>query len=126
MAASLLGTAAFTTLAALTPNNTLAVVAISASLFLLYVCSSTAWAMAPVAAPGHLTASLGSMQNFGGYFGGALAPIATGFIREQTGSFAPALLLGAVVGVVAAVIYLLLVGDIIPAREQRPFAVAVA
>jgi sugar phosphate permease len=118
MAASLLLTAAFTTLAAETPNDAVAVAAISVSLFLLYVCSATAWAMAPIAAPAHLTASLGSMQNFGGYLGGALAPIATGFIRQQTGSFAPALLLGAAVGVAAALIYLLLVRDIIPERTE--------
>ena len=124
MAAALLGTAAFTTLAALTPSSVLAVAAISVSLFLLYVCSSTAWAMAPVAAPAHQTASLGSMQNFGGYLGGALAPTVTGAIVQSTGTFAPALLVGAAVGVVAAALYLALVRDIIPTRAEHAIPAA--
>lgn len=51
MAASLIGTAVFTVLAADTPNDALAVGFISISLFLIYVSASAAWAMAPMAAP---------------------------------------------------------------------------
>jgi sugar phosphate permease len=114
MTASLLLTAGLTVLAALTPSNAVAVAAISASLFMLYVSSSTAWAMASVAAPANCTASIGSMQNFGGYLGGALAPMATGFIVQATGSFVPALLTGAAVALVAGVGYFLIVRDPIP------------
>ncbi len=74
MTGSLLLTALFTAWAAVTPSNAVALGCISVSLFMLYVSSSTAWAMAPVAAPANCTASIGSMQNFGGYLGGALAP----------------------------------------------------
>ncbi|MBV8525982.1 MAG: MFS transporter, partial [Acetobacteraceae bacterium] len=114
MAASLIGTAVFTVLTAQTPNNTLAVVFISISLFLIYVSTAAAWAMAPVAAPANCTASIGSMQNFGGYFGGALAPTVTGFIVQETHSFHPALLVGAAVAFCAAIIYLIVVRDPIP------------
>jgi sugar phosphate permease len=114
MTAALLLTALFTVLAALTPSNTLAVVYISICLFLLYVSSATAWAMAPIAAPANCTASIGAMQNFGGYLGGALAPMVTGFIVQATGSFVPAFLLGAAIALCAGIGYFVIVGDPIP------------
>jgi sugar phosphate permease len=114
MAVALSGTAMFTVFTALTPSGTLAVVFISVSVFLIYVSASAAWAMASIAAPANCTASIGSMQNFGGYFGGALAPTITGFIVQQTNSFEPALLVGAVIAAAAAVIYIILVRDPIP------------
>jgi sugar phosphate permease len=121
MAASLVLTALFTVLAAETASNVVSVVCISASLFLLYVSSTTAWAMAPVAAPANATASLGAMQNFGGYLGGALAPTVTGFIVQSSGRFAPAFLVGAAVALVAAIGYFLLVSAAIPSTETpRP------
>jgi sugar phosphate permease len=114
MAAALLLTAGFTVIAAETPSDTLAIVSISISLFLLYIASASAWAMASVATPPNLTASIGSMQNFGGYIGGALAPTVTGFIVRASGSFVPALLTGAAIAVVAAVLYMMLVGHAVP------------
>jgi MFS family permease len=105
MSASLLGMAACTVVAAEIPSNVGAIAAISAAMFLGYVSSTTAWAMASVAAPASYTGSLGAMQNFGGYLGGALAPAVTGLIVQATGSFVPALLVGAVIGVVSAVGY---------------------
>jgi MFS family permease len=121
MAVSLVGTAIFTVLTALTPSNTLAVIFISISLFLIYVSASAAWAMAPVAAPANCTASIGSMQNFGGYFGGALAPTVTGFIVQETSSFKPALLVGAAVAFCAALVYLVVVRGPIPPDETGHF-----
>ena len=67
------------------------------------------WALASVAAPANCTASLGSIQNFGGYLGGALAPMVTGFIVQATGSFVPALLVGAAMALAAALAYLLII-----------------
>lgn len=89
--------------------NSTAIGLISLSLFLIYVASSAAWATVPVAAPGQFTASLGSIQNFGGYLGGALAPAVTGLIVQRTGSFSQALLLSAGVSLFSAAAYLLLV-----------------
>jgi MFS family permease len=111
MALALVGVAVFTAATAVAPSNTLALVFISCALFLAYVSSSTAWAMASVAAPSNCTASIGAIQNFGGYLGGALAPLVTGFIVQATGGFAPALFVGAVVALVAAGLYTLLVGE---------------
>lgn len=105
--------------AALTPSTTLAIIFISGALFLSYICSSTAWAMAAVAAPSNCTASLGAIQNFGGYLGGALAPLVTGFIVKATGDFAPALYVGAAIAIICAILYALMVGGpIAPARGE--------
>ena len=114
MATALVATAACTVVAAITPSDTLAIACISASLFLVYVCSSSAWAMASVAAPANCTASLGAMQNFGGYIGGALAPTVTGFIVGGTGHFSLAFITGAVIALVAALGYWFLIQDPIP------------
>ena len=115
MASSLVLTALFTVVAAETPSDTLSIACISASLFLVYLCSSSAWAMASVAAPANCTASLGAMQNFGGYIGGALAPTVTGFIVQGTGHFSLAFITGAVIALVAAAGYWTLIQEPIPA-----------
>ncbi|MBE7245972.1 MAG: MFS transporter [Actinomycetospora chiangmaiensis] len=117
MAGSLVLTALCTLIAAWTPSDTLAIVCISLSLFLVYMSSSSAWAMASVAAPANCTASIGSMQNFGGYIGGALAPTVTGFIVQGTGHFGPALVTASVIAVVAAAGYWTLIQDPIPATD---------
>jgi MFS family permease len=94
-------------------SNALAIAFISASLFVIYIASSAAWATVPIAAPSQYTASLGSIQNFGGYLGGALAPVVTGLIVARTGSFSQALLLSAGLTLVAAAAYLFLVRETI-------------
>ncbi len=97
----------------LSASNTAAITFISITLFLIYIAASAAWATVPIAAPSQYTASLGSIQNFGGYLGGALAPAVTGLIVQNTGSFSQALLLSAGLSALAAVAYLLLVGETI-------------
>ena len=121
-AAALLGTALCTLLAAYTGSNLLAIVFISASLFLVYVTSTCAWALTSVAAPTNCTASLGAMQNFGGYLGGALAPTVTGLIVQATGSFVLALVVGAALGLFAALSYLFVVRDPITAARMDVLA----
>jgi sugar phosphate permease len=116
-AIALLGTAACTVAAAYVSSNTLAIVFISASLFLVYVTSTCAWALSSVAVPTNCTASIGAMQNFGGYLGGALAPTVTGLIVQSTGSFVPALVVGALIGVASAASYLFIVDQPITAMD---------
>lgn len=108
-AIALLGTAVCTVAAAHVSSNTLAIAFISVSLFLVYVTSTCAWALSSVAVPTNCTASIGAVQNFGGYLGGALAPTVTGLIVQRTGSFVPALVVGALIGVVSAGCYLFVV-----------------
>lgn len=96
----------FTVPAALTSSTVLAIACISGSQFFLNAASGGAWTLVSVIADERATASLGSLQNFGGYFGGAFAPLITGFIVDTTGSFVLALLLSSVIAVVAAGVYL--------------------
>src|SRR3569833_2356387 len=116
-AIALLGTAACTVAAAYVDSNTLAIVFISVSLFLVYVTSTCAWALSSVAVPTNCTASIGAVQNFGGYLGGALAPTVTGLIVQHTGSFVPALVVGGLIGVVSAGCYLFVVDEPITAAH---------
>jgi MFS family permease len=109
MSSALFGIVACTIGTAFAPSNTVVIVLVSTSLFLIYIVSSSAWATVPVAAPSQFTASLGSIQNFGGYLGGALAPTFTGLLLAETGSFKSALLLSAGITFAAGVAYLSLV-----------------
>jgi sugar phosphate permease len=117
-AIALLGTAACTVAAAYVSSNALAIAFISISLFLVYVTSTCAWALSSVAVPTNCTASIGAVQNFGGYLGGALAPTVTGLIVQNTGSFVPALVVGALIGIVSAGCYMFVVDEPITAAEM--------
>ena len=81
----------------------------SLALFSLNVAVAGTWSLVSVAVPSHQVASLASIQNFGGYFGGAFAPVITGMIVQQTGSFGLALGIAAAVAVAGALSYGLLV-----------------
>jgi MFS family permease len=113
----LLGMAVSTYIAAETSSNFLAVAAISVAVFCNGGASGQSWSLASVAAPANCTASLGSIMNFGGYIGGALAPTVTGFIVQGTGSFEPALLIGAAIALVGALSYIAIV-------RQQPITAA--
>lgn len=110
---STLGMVAFTIPAALVDSNVVAVACISIVIFLANASSACAWSLATVAAPPSRIASLGALQNFGGFLGGALAPILTGYIA-QTWSFVPALLTGAAIAFCGAMSYHFLVVRPIP------------
>jgi sugar phosphate permease len=116
-AIALLGTAICTVAAAYVSSNALAIAFISVSLFLVYVTSTCAWALSSVAVPTNCTASIGAVQNFGGYLGGALAPTVTGLIVQHTGSFVPALVVGALIGAVSAGCYMFIVDQPITAAD---------
>jgi sugar phosphate permease len=105
---AMLGMAAFTVPAALVDSNTVAIACISCAVFLANAASVCSWTLATAAAPANRVASLGSLQNFGGFLGGAMAPILTGYIAESY-SFVPALLTGAAMAFLGALSYLFLV-----------------
>jgi sugar phosphate permease len=100
-----------TVLAAYSSKSLLAVGYISLSLFMINIGSTAAWTMATVAAPQIYAASLGSIQNFGGYVGAAIAPVVTGYMVQATASFRSALLVAAGVAFFAGIGHLLLVRD---------------
>lgn len=118
----LAGAALFTVPAAYTPSTALAVTYISLAMFFVNLASGGAWALVSVAAPRHLVASLGSLQNFGGYFGGSFAPIITGMVLDHTHSFVNALLISAAVAFAAALIYLFVVRGPIAGHDAAEWA----
>jgi MFS family permease len=103
--------AAFTVPAAYTPSLAMAVACISAAMFFVNMSSGAGWALVSVSAPRRLVATLGSFMNFGGYLGASAAPVITGFVVKETGSFVLALLIAAAVAVVGAIFYAFVVKD---------------
>jgi len=101
----LFGMAIFTIPAAFTDSWQLALTFICLAVFCGNVSSACSWALVTAAAPPTYVASIGSIQNFGGYLGGTLAPALTGIIVQRTGSFIPALILGAGIAATSALIY---------------------
>ena len=104
---AIMGCATF--VAAETPSNLIAVTSISVAIFFGFGSSGTSWSLANAAAPPSYAASLGAIMDFGGFIGGALAPLVTGFVVQATGSFTPALLVAGVIGLLSAAAYLILI-----------------
>ena len=118
----LIGAAAFTVPAAFTPSTAMAITYISLAMFFVNMASGSAWALVTVAAPKHLVASLGSLQNFGGYLGGSFAPLITGIVVDRTHSFVNALLISAAIAFAAALVYLFVVREIKPVTSSDPIS----
>lgn len=102
----LTGTAALTVGAAFAQSAGLAIALVSIAVLFSNCASATIWGLVPVASPPNYVASLGSIQNFGGYLGGACSPVVTGFVVDATGSFELALFIGAAAAAIGALIYL--------------------
>jgi sugar phosphate permease len=109
---------------ALVPGNTLAVACLSGALFFGTAATTYAWTLVTIVAPANCTGSLGALQNFGGYIGGAFAPLITGLIVQETGSFVPALFGSAAMALFAAIAYFLLVRGPIDVDARVPVPVA--
>lgn len=116
MVLGLLAGGLFTIPGALSSSLTGAIVFISIAEFFAGFPGSMCWTLASNVAPHKYVGSLGSIQDFGGYIGGALAPALTGMIVAATGSFLPALILAAVIAVASSAAYLGLVRK--PIQEQ--------
>ncbi|MFV3288749.1 MFS transporter [Pseudomonas sp. NY11955] len=106
--AALFAAAAFTVPLSFGSGFMLSVALLCCALFSVNMASSTAWMIANTVVDSRRVASFGSIQNFGGYLAGSVAPIVTGFSIQQTGSFASAFLISAAVAAVAAMAYVLL------------------
>jgi len=103
--------------AAETDSNFIAVASISAAIFFGQSSSGTSWSLANACAPPNYAASLGAIMDFGGFIGGALAPMVTGFLVQATGSFTPALLVAGVIGLCSAAAYAVAIpGEPIPTK----------
>jgi ACS family D-galactonate transporter-like MFS transporter len=94
------GSTLFIVVVALSQQTWVAVAATTLAVSMLSLSTASANAMPIDVAPPHLVSSCVSIQNFGGNFGGALAPLITGLLISQTGGFMVPLLFTAVVGLV--------------------------
>lgn len=83
MVVAILGMVAFTIPAALVESNTVAIACISIVTFLANAAAACSWSLVTVVASRSRIASLGAIQNFGGFIGGLLAPILTGYIARS-------------------------------------------
>lgn len=77
-------------------NSTpMAITLLTVGYFFSQMPQGAIWTLATDIAPKAQVASLGSIQNFGGFLGAATAPIVTGIILDTTGKFTNVFLLGA-------------------------------
>src|ERR1700727_3147852 len=85
----------FTVTATTAGSPTQAIVYISLAMFFLAVGISGKWTLITAVAPQSYCTSGASIQNFGGYIGGTVSPLVTGFVVDVTGAFVIALAMGA-------------------------------
>lgn len=125
--AGLLVSGAFTALAMTATSGGQAVLYMSAAMFFLSAGITAKWTLITAVAPQSYCTSAASIQNFGGYIGGTVSPIATGFVVDSTGSFVIALAIGSVITVLGACILLFMLRSPITVEdlESTP-AVALA
>lgn len=116
----LLGGALFTLIVAFTTNVVACVILLCLTMFFINISSATAWMIVNTIVPSERVASFGSIQNFGGYLAGSIAPILTGFSVQQSGSFSSAFVISAVVAACSAFAYFALLKE--PKAPQAPQA----
>lgn len=92
-------------LSAFVTNLVLAVAVLVLAVGFIATTQAAAWAMPGDIANNAQVATVGSIQNFGGYFGGAFAPLLTRWIYDTYGSYTPSLVIGGIIAALAAVVY---------------------
>ncbi|MCS5497059.1 MFS transporter [Cnuibacter physcomitrellae] len=87
-------------------STPLAIVLLSVGYFASQVPIGCLWTLASDVAPSNQVASLGAIQNFGGFIGAAVAPVVTGAILTATGgNYTLVFLVGGVLLLVGALSY---------------------
>ncbi|MEN0084222.1 MAG: MFS transporter [Leifsonia sp.] len=87
-------------------NTPLAIVLLSVGYFASQVPIGCLWTLASDVAPSNQVASLGAIQNFGGFIGAAVAPVVTGAILTATGgNYTLVFLVGGILLLVGALSY---------------------
>ena len=116
----LLGGALFTLIVAFSTNVVACVILLCLTMFFINISSATAWMIVNTIVPSERVASFGSIQNFGGYLAGSIAPMLTGFSVQQSGSFSSAFVISAVVAACSAFAYFALLKE--PQAPEAPLA----
>ncbi len=100
---------------AMSSGPAMAVTLLTVGMFTYSLTTASYWALATdVVQTSTMVGSVGSIQNFGGFLGGAFAPIATGIIVDRLGGFVPALIISAALLLVTVVMYGVLVRRRLP------------
>src|SRR5690625_1641710 len=86
-------------------NLALALAVLSLALALVAAVQAQSWAISSDIVPDSHAARFGGIMNFGGYFGGALAPIVTGAVVDATGSYTPSFLVAGLIAVLGGLCY---------------------
>jgi MFS family permease len=87
-------------------NTALAITLLSVGYFAAQIPIGCLWTLASDIAQPNQVASLGAIQNFGGFLGAALAPIVTGLILQQTGgNYTLVFLIGGLMLILGAISY---------------------
>ncbi|MGB4137522.1 MAG: MFS transporter [Microbacterium sp.] len=84
---------------------TLALVVLCLALALVAAIQAQSWALTSDIVPDTHAARFGGIMNFGGYFGGALAPVVTGMVVDSTGSYAWPFIVAGVIAALGACFY---------------------
>lgn len=88
------------------PSPAVAVALLTAGMFTYSLSSACYWTLATdVLSTQRFVASMGSIQNFGGFLGGACAPIVTGIVVDRFGGFNVAIMVTAVLALISACMY---------------------
>ncbi|ROL70773.1 MFS transporter [Pseudomonas vranovensis] len=99
---------------------TACIVLLCLALFSINMASATAWMIVNTIVDSRRVASFGSIQNFGGYIAGSVAPIVTGFSIQYSGSFNTAFMISAIVALCSALAYFLLLKAPIGSAQAAP------
>lgn len=83
----------------------LSIALLAVGYFAASLSTGVIWTLATDVAPKSMVASLGSIQNFGGFVGAALAPVVTGAVLQATGHFEYAFSIGTVLLIISALSY---------------------
>lgn len=97
--------------AAFVTNVPLVITLLCVGYFAAQVPIGCLWTLAADVAPANQVASLGAIQNFGGFIGAAVAPVVTGAILAATNSYSLVFVVGGILLIVGAIAYGLFVKD---------------
>ena len=97
---------------------------IGMALFLTYFAGNSGWGLVQSIAPSGIVASVATIQNFGSFVFASFAPVITGWLLDRTHSFHLTLVICAMVSILGALSYLLIVKDSIQINEPGPLAVS--
>jgi len=113
------GSAVCTLLVPYIPGATGAAFGIGLALFFTYLAGNSGWGLVQAMAPSGVVASVAAIQNFGSFVCASFAPVITGWLLDRTHSFQLPLVICAMVSILGALSYLLIVKNPIVVSGPR-------